>query len=184
MVFAKKGILAATVKDVAAEAGVTDAAIYRHWKSKSAMAKELFLESLDRWTSAAKAKNRPWEGISPQPFAMVAEDVVSAIFDYFLANRDECEFVLAAQHGFPDEEYLEAGKNPFDAAAGILFRSDSRKVSQACAGAAIGVVNQMLALVVSGRVGFLLAKKTAIKAISGMEGLPDAVRAGSERMRP
>lgn len=160
-VFARKGILSATVRDVAKEAGVTDAAIYRHWENKAHMAKELFMESLESWTRGATV-----------PDGMPAEEAVKAmvdgVFDHFSAHPVECRFVLAAQYGFPDEEYLEAGENPFDIAAGRLFRDLPEQASQAMAGAVVGVVNQLLSIVVSGRIPLSVARETARTACAAI----------------
>ena len=40
--FARRGLAATTVKDIAGAAGVTEGALYRHWPGKNDMAWELY----------------------------------------------------------------------------------------------------------------------------------------------
>ena len=48
--FAEKGVDGVSVKEIGAEAGVTDAAIYKHFTNKDAVAAEAFEEYCGRYT--------------------------------------------------------------------------------------------------------------------------------------
>lgn len=47
--FAENGVKATTIKDIASKAMVSEGAIYRHWKSKDELVKELFFENMKRF---------------------------------------------------------------------------------------------------------------------------------------
>lgn len=61
--FAAKGFAATTIKDIAHKAGVTEGALYRHYPSKEALARELFEKELANivvWLlSAFNGETRP-----------------------------------------------------------------------------------------------------------------------------
>jgi AcrR family transcriptional regulator len=95
-VFAEHGYDAARVRHIAQRAGVSDAALYRHYPSKEAVAKDLFATHMRRTAEA---------------FARIADDTTLTVEDRVKAlahaNLAECNerpdahaFVLGHQHRF------------------------------------------------------------------------------------
>src|SRR3954463_3105471 len=57
--FVKKGIDGTTIKDIAREARVAEGALYRHFKSKEALAWDLFTTHLNRFTAELMSRVYP-----------------------------------------------------------------------------------------------------------------------------
>jgi AcrR family transcriptional regulator len=95
-VFAEHGYDAARVRHIAQRAGVSDAALYRHYPSKEAVAADLFATHMRR-TAEAFAR-------IADDTALSVEDRVKALARANLAERNEQPnahaFVLGHQHRF------------------------------------------------------------------------------------
>jgi AcrR family transcriptional regulator len=95
-VFAEQGYDAARVRQIAERAGVSDAALYRHYPSKEAVAEDLFATHMRRSAEAFQA--------IAQDTARSVEDRVKALARANLAERNEQPnahaFVLGHQHRF------------------------------------------------------------------------------------
>lgn len=106
--FATKGLARTTIKDIAAEAGVTEGALYRHYVGKEEMAWKLFNRELDQFTrlvSELLFDDR-------MPFALRLGLAVQTIYDYYNYNSDQFAFILMTQHGFPEDKLLTRETEP------------------------------------------------------------------------
>lgn len=91
--FAEKGVAAATTREIAQRAGVSEGALYRHYPSKEELARVLFCEHYDalgrRLAELAQARR----GFHARLAVMVGE--VCRLFD---DNRPLFAFLLLTQH--------------------------------------------------------------------------------------
>lgn len=111
--FAAKGLARVTIKDIAAAAGVTEGALYRHYTGKNEMAWALFSQELERFT-------RPLGQRLFAPGQSPARRLAAAIrfmYDYYAKQPVAFAFILLTQHGFPEEDLLTEATNPNDMAA-------------------------------------------------------------------
>lgn len=113
-VFVEKGVSAATIKDIATGAGISEGALYRHYKSKDELAWSLFLETHTDLAVSQKEAAEANEGLKDQLTAMIKVYCDKADEDWLLYS-----FHLGAQHYYVDrlnKEHL----NPTDTAENIL----------------------------------------------------------------
>ena len=91
--FAEKGVDAASIRDIAASAAITEPAIYRHFKSKEDLVWEIFWTGYKSFGEALRAV-APESGLRERLGAMVG--TICGLFD-----RDEplFRFLLLTQHG-------------------------------------------------------------------------------------
>lgn len=94
-VFAEKGYAGASVRDIARRAGLTEGAMYRHFDGKEALAREIFRDNIERWSSRLEAAARQaGPGFAPRLRAMVRFFCIA-----FDENRALFAFLLLNQHG-------------------------------------------------------------------------------------
>lgn len=91
--FAAKGVDATTTRDIAGRVGISDGAIYRHFPSKDALVRALFLGSYADLAERLEAILAAAGRLDARIAAMV--DLFCAAFD---ADRDRFTFVLLSQH--------------------------------------------------------------------------------------
>lgn len=106
--FARKGVMQTTVRDIAREAGVTDGALYRHYPSKEDMAWSLFQREASRFAEGFRT-------VLARKDADVRERIAAAV-EYTLAYSEsfpqELAFVLLTRHSFAPERGLAPEDNP------------------------------------------------------------------------
>jgi len=108
--FATKGLAGTVIKDIAREAGVTEGALYRHYKSKNEMAWKLFSGETETFSQELKsilfdAK----KGNSDQ-----LEAGIRFLYGYYEEHPIRFSFILLTQHDFPEEKLLNEEQNPID----------------------------------------------------------------------
>lgn len=108
--FARKGVMQTTVKDIAQEAGVTEGALYRHYPSKEDMAWRLFLQELSRFTPGLK------DILSERGKSIHARmaDAVRYTLAYNETLPEELAYVLLSRHSFSAELYVTEHDNPIE----------------------------------------------------------------------
>ena len=75
--FARHSIYGATVKDITSKAGVTEGALYRHYKSKEEMAARLYVEKIEALMNVLT-------GVTPcTPFSRQLCQVIEALYKYY-----------------------------------------------------------------------------------------------------
>lgn len=145
--FATKGLARTTIKDIAAAAGVTEGALYRHYPGKEEMAWKLFNRELDRFTHLLA-------GVlfdERMSFSLRLGLAVQTIHDYYLYNTDRFAFILLTQHGFPEDKLLTRETEPMDMAERFLGQAVGAGEIPPCdadlhAGLLMGAIMQPLVL--------------------------------------
>ena len=111
--FGERGIRATTTRDIAARAGITEGAIYRHFPSKEKLASSIFLDCMYRLLAhlqAAAAK-----GATPdkrlcsiaRAFFAFAEDTPAA-YNYIMMSHQDDLPALMAQETKPKDIFAQA----------------------------------------------------------------------------
>ncbi|MDQ0046879.1 AcrR family transcriptional regulator [Paenibacillus polymyxa] len=99
--FATKGIDGISVKEIGEAAGVTDAAIYKHFKSKDAMALEVFGQYCNSYTTLIDFY-RKQSGSFVSRFHRLVDEVLN------MHDEDQYGLLLLSQH---HELYVEASQS-------------------------------------------------------------------------
>ncbi len=147
--FVLRGVDAATTRDIAAAAGVSEGAIYRHFDGKDELAAAIFLEIHTRLAALVRQAAAQKADIAAQTRAIVAAYCATADADFPLFT-----FHLLHAHRFmPTPEGVD---NPVDAVEDILSnamarREIPRREAGLAAGLALGVVLQTALQVSYGR---------------------------------
>ncbi len=92
--FAEKGVDQTTTRDIAAGAGISEGAIYRHFESKDALVHELFLANYLRLAGELDDLQARETGLRQKLAAMVRAFCV-----LFEEDPDMFRFLLLVQHG-------------------------------------------------------------------------------------
>jgi AcrR family transcriptional regulator len=151
-VFVHRGVDAATTKLIAAKAGVSEGAIYRHWKSKDELALGLFMATHKRLSELIIANAETAQGIQAKAAAVVRAYCTVADEDWLLFS-----FHLLHLHGFLPY-YQEDGLDPVSMVENLIKRAmmdaelppgDPRVI----AAMAIGVITQTAQNKAYGRLG-------------------------------
>lgn len=97
--FATKGFLATSIRDISLGAGVSEAALYRHYKSKEEMATTLFQEKLgsikDKILNIMKEKNPINKNIKKSIFYLYSkykenpDDIMFIILNFHILDNDK-----------------------------------------------------------------------------------------------
>jgi AcrR family transcriptional regulator len=185
--FAASGVAGASIAEIAAAAGVSQGALYRHYPSKEALAAGLFEAGYRRMTAGLAALRASRTGFAERIEAMVAH--FCALYD-----RDPAlfRFMLMAQHdvlpgideAHPTPAWVIEATIADAVAAGELGTGELGAVEPA-AGAAVvmGVVLQTATFHVYGRIpGPLLPRAAglAAAAIAGVRALGQGDRHSSK----
>jgi AcrR family transcriptional regulator len=91
--FAEKGFDGTSVRDIAVKVGVADAALYRHFKSKESIGRELFLLHY-----RALAENIAAIAQEPLPFRGKVRALIDLLCAMFDDTPDVFAFILLNQH--------------------------------------------------------------------------------------
>jgi len=149
--FAQKGVAATSIRDIAAAAGVSEGALYRHFPSKDALVAGLFAQ---RYAALARALE---ELAGTGPFAARLRAVIAGLCALHDREPDAFNFMLVVQHEqLP--RYDNAGGSPVDALRDLIAvghrggrRADGRTSSLAT-GMVLGIVVQTATLKLYGRI--------------------------------
>lgn len=143
--FAKRGVDAVTTREIAADSGVSEGALYRHYPSKEALAQTLFLAIHKKLSDEIRAATASSSDIEAQAAATV--DVYCQI-----AEDDWSLFAyhLIATHRFlpsPDRPEMNESDSPVAVVEALIEAAMTRREIPACdvalkAAMALGVVLQ------------------------------------------
>lgn len=176
--FARKGVDGTSVRDIAQAVGVAEGALYRHFASKEALARDLFLS---RYAELARAVGEVAQGVpdvAGRIRAVVAH--ACALFD---SEPALFAYLLISQHDHLGAVPDEPSANVVEVLAGLLregiARGELPEQDVALASAlALGCVVQPAVFVLYGRLeGPLMRHAPAITAAAlAVVGVPDAPR--------
>ncbi|HSG30408.1 MAG TPA: TetR/AcrR family transcriptional regulator [Thermodesulfobacteriota bacterium] len=107
--FAKKGIKEVTIKDIASEAGCSDGALYRHYKSKEEMAWTLYKREVEGFGERIKEML----GDKALPNEKKIYNAVELFYDFYDKNPTKFSFILLSQYNFPRQLKLNKKLNPY-----------------------------------------------------------------------
>lgn len=108
--FATKGLARTVIKDIAKEAGVTEGALYRHYKSKNDLAWVLFMREVKKFSEELDAI---FSGRNHNAVEKIAA-AIRFMYRYYEDHPLHFAFILLTQHGFPEEKLLDERLNPND----------------------------------------------------------------------
>lgn len=109
--FATQGFASTSIKDIAKEAGVTDGALYRHYKGKNEMGWALFSQEVERFSNGLK---EIFKGVDPKNSLQVLKTGIEYTYRYYDEYPIEFRFILVNQHTFPQGKLLDTQSNPMD----------------------------------------------------------------------
>ena len=91
--FGEKGLTQTGIREIAKIAGVSEAALYRHWKGKRELAWDIFKQGLEE-LHAAMTEQVPREG----PFCDAVRIIVGIFFEAYDRNPQLFGYLLLSQH--------------------------------------------------------------------------------------
>ena len=149
--FARKGVDATSVKEIAAAVGVADAALYRHFASKDEIGRQVFLRHYGELARAVAAI-----GARPAPFAAKVGALVAMFCTLFDEQPDVFAFILVHQHAHLRFVSEDASENAVAALALIMAKAYSdgdigEPDPELAAGMALGAVVQPAVFKIYGR---------------------------------
>lgn len=172
--FVANGVDAATTREIAKAAGVSEGAIYRHFDSKDALAAAMFLSIHERLAALIREAARDKQGIADQ---------TAAIIDAYCRTADD-DFALFTFHLLYTHRFLptpEGVDNPVDAVEDIIAAAMRRREipkgdPALVAGMALGVVLQSALQMHYGRLKGPLSRHADDLARAALDVMRQALR--------
>lgn len=96
---ARQGVVGASVRQIASEAGVTEGAVYRHFENKEDLCRRAYQRIVE---DMAVEKERILH--SRAPLATKLRDWIGATYDYFDRYPEAFTYVLLTDHEFPHDD--------------------------------------------------------------------------------
>lgn len=149
--FAEKGVDGTSVRDIALAVGVADAALYRHFESKDAIAGEIFAKHY-----GVLARSIRKIADEPEPFRRKVADLVALFCHLFDDSPDVFRFILVHQHAHLDK--IDDADNVVEQLAQMMRRAITDgdiavKDANLAAAMALGAVVQPSVFRLYGRLG-------------------------------
>ena len=91
--FGERGLAETGVREIAKDAGVSEAALYRHWKGKKELARDIFIDGMAQLQTRLVA-DVPTDG----PACYAIRGVVRIFFETYDTFPDAVHFLLMNQH--------------------------------------------------------------------------------------
>ena len=95
--FAAQGVKNTSIRDITGAAGVTEAALYRHWKNKQALAGELIELASGELTELLRAAEKK----APTPEKKLSA-LIDALFTFHAKNPEKFDLVVHVSHLEPE----------------------------------------------------------------------------------
>lgn len=169
--FAAKGVEGASVRDIAQAVGVAEGALYRHFKGKEEIAREVFLTHFEALAADILAI-----GGSPDPFPRRVWRLVLHFATLFDERPALFTFILINQHHHLGAVPMEAGRNPVSALR-ELFRQAMERGEidpgdpDLAAALALGMVVQPAVFRLYGRIAGPMARQAPAITRAVLAGL-------------
>ncbi len=109
--FGRPGFASTSIKDIAFEAGVTDSALYKHYKSKNEMGWELYVREI---LAFSHGLYEIVKDIDPDSRYEVLKAGIEYAYKYAEAYPERFRFILLNQNTFPDGDLDEKHSNLID----------------------------------------------------------------------
>lgn len=106
--FARNGLAATTVKDIATAAGVTEGALYRHYKGKNDMAWQLYCREVRAFTAQLEPILLEQAGTLGERLG----EAIRFIYGYYRSHPDRLAFVMLTRQGLPAQRLADEGLDP------------------------------------------------------------------------
>lgn len=119
--FAAKGVEGTSVRDIAAAVGIAEGALYRHFASKDALARTIFLNGY-----AALAQKVVSEASPAKRFGRIVVDIVAVFCALFDEDRSLFSFLLLSQHAHLPNVPLSPHENVVSAVRKIFTDAMTR----------------------------------------------------------
>lgn len=97
--FGRPGFASTSIKDIAREAGVTDGALYRHYKSKNEMGWDLFIREIQVFGDGL---HKIIKDIDTNNRQHILKAGIKYAYDYAEQYPEKFRFILLNQNTFPD----------------------------------------------------------------------------------
>lgn len=91
--FAQHGYDSVSVRDIAKAAGLSEAALYKHFTSKQEMALSIFSSIILQYTNKIKR-------LDSGSAIVRLQQIVDITYDFYIQNPDAIRFALLSQHSF------------------------------------------------------------------------------------
>ena len=124
ILFAQRGVDAVTTREIAAECGISEGALYRHFSGKEMLAQTLFLTIHKRLSTDIRAAGAQHESIDAQAEAVVRAYCQIADDDWPLFS-----YHLITTHRYlpsPDRPEMSEGDSPVAAVEAMIARAIDR----------------------------------------------------------
>ena len=149
--FARKGVEGVSIKEIAKACGISDGAMYRHFESKEALARQMFEVIHRRFMALVKAADMSADTIEEAVEAIVTAycqiaDADPALYVYHLTHRNH--FLAASGDGGADPSQIMAARVRKAMQAGEIPEGDVELVSAM----GLGVVLQSAEYRIFGRI--------------------------------
>ncbi|MBV8567039.1 MAG: TetR/AcrR family transcriptional regulator [Methylobacteriaceae bacterium] len=149
--FAEKGFDATSIRDIAQGVGVADAALYRYFRSKEAIGRELFLAHYCALASAIAGIAR-----QKRPFRAKARALIELFCTLFDQQPDVFSFILLNQHAHLRFVPRDEGGNAVEALRRMMADAHAageigERNADLATAKALGVVLQPATFVLYGR---------------------------------
>ncbi|MGH9857347.1 MAG: TetR/AcrR family transcriptional regulator [Acidobacteriota bacterium] len=105
--FARRGLTGITIKDIAAEAGCAEGALYRHYAGKEDLAWQLFQREVEAF---GRRIREVWD--SPESSLKRLERGIELFYRFFDEEPELFAFILLSQHHFPPDKKLKKNLSP------------------------------------------------------------------------
>lgn len=166
--FAEKGSAATSVREIAQAAGLTEAALYRHFSGKENLIVSLFQSGMAQLV----------EGLlpilnAPLPPSARIEQAVAYMLEAYTGNTQYITFLLFDLHAFPQNDSMyQTPQNPTDMVCAFIRTHCPGRDANLYAGMVMGMIIQPLILHRYGRLTLSAHTAPAIAAsIQGVLGL-------------
>jgi AcrR family transcriptional regulator len=157
--FAEKGFHGATIKDIATAVGVADAALYRYFPSKDAIARDIFTRRYAHLAEAIREIGR-----REAPLREILGELVDLLCDLMDREPDVFSFILLNQHA--QLQFVGAGGNAVEELKLVMqaarVRGEISMEPDLAAAVALGAVLQPAVFKLYGRLPGPLAARAAI----------------------